>query len=668
MKYMTFKRALGLGLIACAAVAMTSCGGGDDGMIMPRPDLEPDLDIRNFRVNDSTSDATLTAGASFTIRADVYNFPSADPVSGVILRYYRSTNNVISRSDDTRVGSDTVGSLGAGQTSSQSITLTAPTTAGVYYYGACVDEVAGERDPGDDCTTNDEAIRVTVTGTTPPTRPDLDIRNFRVNDSTSDATLTAGASFTIRADVYNFPSADPASGVILRYYRSTNNVISRSDTRVGSDTVGSLGAGETSSQSITLTAPTTAGVYYYGACVDEVAGERDPRDDCTADSEAIRVTVTGTTPPVTIATPTIATTNPVAGGTITGNGRITNNGASAARVSVDFLWSDDTVLSSDDSRAAASQNLVVPAGGSTSYNYQATVPQNIDSVVYFCVCIDGRCSYVPVRPTTDDPNTMPIRDFNVAIPNSCPREVEICVRDHQCIDGDRVRVTLNGNIVFADQELVSAFICQRVPVTAGTNSVVFTALNGTGGKGFCDHSDANSGEIEIRGGTSSESRQSWLHAGGEGSSANLNITIGGSGGCLGTPTPPPTRSRRALATTEILERLSGDRGPNLAWAYVTGHSTQQAAQNAALSECRNSANSRGTCAHDSDFGSAYSGRNECLAIAYGVSSSLCFFRSARENSVREAESAALAACRSAGATRCWIPTGSRRGRASVCSN
>lgn len=191
MKYMTFKRALGLGLIACAAVAMTSCGGGggggdddDNGFIMPLPDL----DIRNFRVNGSTSDATLTAGASFTIRADVYNFPSEDPASGVILHYYRSTNNVISRSD-TRVGSDTVGSLGAGQTSSQSITLTAPTTTGVYYYGACVDEVAGERDPGDDCTTDSEAIRVTVTTRSP--NPGGSIRFTLTDQCTIGAALHA---------------------------------------------------------------------------------------------------------------------------------------------------------------------------------------------------------------------------------------------------------------------------------------------------------------------------------------------------------------------------------------------------------------------------------------------------------------------------------------------
>lgn len=444
MKYMTFKRALGLGLIACAAVAMTSCGGGGPEVMiippLPTP-TAPDLDIRNFRVNGSPSDATLTAGASFTIRADVHNFSFADPASGVILRYYRSTNNVISRSDDTRVGSDTVGSLGAGQTSSQSITLTAPTTAGAYYYGACVDEVAGERDPGDDCTTNDEAIRVTVTGTTPPgMRP------------------------------VNFPPPVPP---LDPPQASGSNIPNLFIAGVG--TTMSLTALNNTGRAITI----SAGTYF------------EPTD----------------------------------GGV---------------------------------------QRMIVT---------QSTR------------LIDGRVSSIPAACRQQNKRTPP-----------------------------------NGLRFFSQSKRVGSStvdVCQRNCLSE--------------------------------------------------SSSDIQSCVWGCETSTRTPTPP-TRSYGALATTEILECFSGNRGPNLAWAYVTGHSTQQAAQNAALSDCRNSANSRGTCAHNSDFGSAYSGRNECLAMAYGVTSSRCLFTPARENSVREAESAALAACRSAGATRCWIPTGSRRGRASVCSN
>ena len=56
----------------------------------------------------------------------------------------------------------------------------------------------------------------------------------------------------------------------LRYYRSTDATITASDTAVGTDDVGVLSASGISAQSISLTAPATAGAYYYGACVDAV--------------------------------------------------------------------------------------------------------------------------------------------------------------------------------------------------------------------------------------------------------------------------------------------------------------------------------------------------------------------------------------------------------------
>ena len=42
---------------------------------------------------------------------------------------------------------------------------------------------------------------------------------------------------------------------------------------------------------MSLTAPTTAGTYYYGACVDAVTGESDTADNC---SSSVQVTVQST--------------------------------------------------------------------------------------------------------------------------------------------------------------------------------------------------------------------------------------------------------------------------------------------------------------------------------------------------------------------------------------
>ena len=113
--------------------------------------------------------------------------------------------------------------------------------------------------------------------------------------SVSDSTLTTGQSFTLSATVRN-QGTGSSTPTTLRYYRSTNATISTSDTAVGTDAVGSLNASGTSAESISLTAPSSAGTYYYGACVESVTGESNIDNNC---SDAVSVTVAAVTPPAT---------------------------------------------------------------------------------------------------------------------------------------------------------------------------------------------------------------------------------------------------------------------------------------------------------------------------------------------------------------------------------
>ena len=112
--------------------------------------------------------------------------------------------------------------------------------------------------------------------------PDLVVRT-----SVDDNTLTTGQSFTLSATVRNQGNAS-AAATTLRYYRSTNATISTDDTEVGTDDVSALSAGATSAESISLNAPSSAGTYYYGACVDDVSGESNTGNNC---SDAVEVTV-----------------------------------------------------------------------------------------------------------------------------------------------------------------------------------------------------------------------------------------------------------------------------------------------------------------------------------------------------------------------------------------
>ena len=113
--------------------------------------------------------------------------------------------------------------------------------------------------------------------------PDLIVES----PSVSDNTLTTGQSFTLRTTVRNQGTGSAAS-TTLRYYRSSNSTISTSDTAIGTDSVSGLSASGTSAESISLNAPSSAGTYYYGACVESVSGESDTNNNC---STGVRVTV-----------------------------------------------------------------------------------------------------------------------------------------------------------------------------------------------------------------------------------------------------------------------------------------------------------------------------------------------------------------------------------------
>jgi hypothetical protein len=55
--------------------------------------------------------------------------------------------------------------------------------------------------------------------------------------------------------------------------------------------------------------------------------------------------------------------------------------------------------------------------------------------------------------------------------------VNIAYRDHEFVDGDRVRIFLNGDVVRADVSLNGSFDGFDVPLQKGPNKIVFQALN-----------------------------------------------------------------------------------------------------------------------------------------------------------------------------------------------
>ena len=117
--------------------------------------------------------------------------------------------------------------------------------------------------------------------------------------------------------------------------------------------------------------------------------------------------------------------------------------------------------------------------------------------------------------------SIPLQDFNIKVSSSNP-QVRVCVRDHECEDGDRILVSVNGSQVFSG-EIDNGWDCKDMRVTSGKNRVELYAINGTGNKGACSHADINTGEIRVEGNNSQV--QSWRHRGGAGSKASIVVEV-----------------------------------------------------------------------------------------------------------------------------------------------
>ena len=95
-------------------------------------------------------------------------------------------------------------------------------------------------------------------------------------------------SFTLSIAIHNRGKA-PAPPTTVRYYLSTDSTITTDDTEVGTGTVSELAAPSTKFKLIRLTAPSSPGTYYYGACVQPVSGESDIQNNCSSASEVVVV-------------------------------------------------------------------------------------------------------------------------------------------------------------------------------------------------------------------------------------------------------------------------------------------------------------------------------------------------------------------------------------------
>ena len=413
-----------------------NCSSGERVTITQPVQTKPDLIVET----PSVSDSDLLTGESFRLRATVRNAGDGSS-AGTTLHYYRSTDSTITIGD-TQVESDTVQALDPSETDAESERLTAR-DAGTYYYGACVVSVADESNTQNNCSSG---VMVTVTQSS----PDLVVDTPTVND----ASLEAGESFEISATVRNQGNGT-SDATTLRYYRSTDNTISADDTEVGTDNVSALDPSDSDDERGTLTAPSVAGDYYYGTCVDSVANESNTENNCSSGvmvtvAQVSRDTVTQGDPDLVLDSPAFG----VAGSLETGGPfqlsvtvRNQGNGTSAA-TTLRYYRSTDNSISTDDTEVGTDAVPSIGPSGTDDATIDLIAPADAGTY-YYGACVDAvtnesntqnNCSGA-VAATVVEPTETEV-DLYVSAPSVTPSEVG---------PGRRFRLDATGGITGVDE-------------------------------------------------------------------------------------------------------------------------------------------------------------------------------------------------------------------------
>ena len=293
-----------------------------------------DLDIQSVSVSKST----VAPSESFTLSITIHN--NGPAASGVFsLSYYYSLIQGRTPEDQIhREGTVQLDPLASGANTTKSFTLNAPSTPRTYYYGAWLSGIADDTNLYNNVATE---VGLTVRTVQAPDVPDLVVQSTRVDKNI----LSPGERFKFYATVRNQGAAE-ANRATLRYYRSTDSSISRSDTQVDTDSVISLDPNESDEEWENLRAPNSAGTYYYGVCIDSVNDESNTSNNC---SNAIRITVEVLTPDLVVESISASESTVEPGERFRLSATVRNRGSGDARSTrLRYYRSSDASISTSD--------------------------------------------------------------------------------------------------------------------------------------------------------------------------------------------------------------------------------------------------------------------------------------------------------------------------------
>ena len=487
---------------------------------------EPVLDPPDLVVSVSVDNDTPDAGGEFELTATVRNVGDGASAS-TTLRYYRSRDAIVSPSDIV-VGVGPVDALDASGMSTGSIARKAPTTAGTEYYGACVEAVRNESDTTNNCSA---AVAITPQRLGPP---DLVV----VVSAGSDLSeLAPGQSPDLDATVTNVGDG-PSARTTLRYYWSTDGMIVPSDTELATDAVLALPATGRSNHSAAVTAPSEPGAYYFGACVDAVPDESDTTNNC---SPALAATVRPPGPPdLWVSKPSSWCGTHVQGDKAFLQAAVLNYGESTSAPSTMRFYlhrGEATDKWQVTTRTVKSAPPTIQEYFLQVFDVSVDVPNTLGRYG-LVACVDVVEGETETTHNCADNSAFevvqydPLDDLDLAIPEGCPLEAEICLsvvqRGHWNVhtrhEEGLVRFNLNGSTTLSTDKDYDR-VCATVPVNTGSNSMQVDVVPGSGDQKLCPPS----GSLTVRGNGAASS--GWYVPLDSSTTSTLNVSLGDAGTC-----------------------------------------------------------------------------------------------------------------------------------------
>lgn len=216
---------------------------------------------------------------------------------------------------------------------------------------------------------------------------------------------------------------------------------------------------------------------------------------------------------------------------------VRNLGDAAARATtLRYYVSSDTTITPSDT-AVGTDPVDELAASATSDESITLLTPSMEGTYYYGACVDAvarelktanNCS-APVRVHVGPPGPI-----DVFIPAGCPLTMDICVKDQRCVDGDTVRVSVNGSELFTT-DLARDWTCESTNLVIGRNSVEAFAVDQGGPVPRCEVLwEKNTGILGVRiGGEVIAQTASWSLEPGESADLVVRVQEGEAGECPG---------------------------------------------------------------------------------------------------------------------------------------